>query len=197
MKRSPFDPADLRRQAEKTLRDRDPPSKADLDPLRLVHELQVHQIELELQNDELVATNRELDALRTKYQSLYEAAPVGYVTLSAAGNVLDCNAKALRMLALDYAEVLKRPLRDRVDPPSRAAFDALLAEAAQVDATAAAELVLRRTRQIPMYVRAQARALHLPHHDGQLFLFVMMDVSALKFAIDDIASVIDKRDSAA
>ncbi|KQW38008.1 PAS domain-containing protein [Rhizobacter sp. Root404] len=197
MKRSPFDPADLRRQAEKALRERDLPAKEEPDSLRLLHELQVHQIELELQNEELVATNRELDTLRAKYQSLYEAAPVGYLTLSAGGNVLDCNARALKMLALDYAAVLKRPLRERFDPPSRPTFDALLVDAGQVDAAASAELVLRRPRQIPMYVRAQARALHLPHHDGQLFLFVMMDVSALKFAIDDIAGVIDKRDTAA
>jgi PAS domain-containing protein len=192
MTRLPFDPADLRRQAEKTLRNRDLPSKANLDPIRLLHELQVHQIELELQNEELIATNRELDALRAKYQSLYEAAPVGYLTLSAAGHVLDCNLKALQMLGLDYARVLKRPLRDRIDPASLPAFDALLAEAA-----GAAELALQRPRLIPMYVRAQLRTLQLPHHDGPLFLFVMMDVSALKFAIDDIASVIDKRDGAA
>jgi hypothetical protein len=54
---------------------------------------------------------------------------------------------------------------------------------------------MRRPRNIPMYVRAQVRTLQLPHHDGLLFLLVMMDVSALKFAIDDIASVIDKRDA--
>ena len=192
MTRSPFDPADLRRQAEKTLRNRDLPSKAHLDPIRLLHELQVHQIELELQNEELIATNRELDALRAKYQSLYEAAPVGYLTLSAAGHVLDCNLKALQMLALDHPAVLKRPLRDRIEPASRPAFDALLAAAA-----GAAELVLQRPRQIPMYVRAQLRTLQLPHHDGPLFLFVMMDVSALKFAMDDIASVIDRRDGSA
>ena len=192
MTRPPFDPADLRRQAEKTLRDRDLPSKLNLDPIRLLHELQVHQIELELQNEELLATNRELDALRAKYQSLYEAAPVGYLTLSAAGNVLDCNVKALQMIGLDHTAVLKRPLRERFEAASRPAFDTLLSAG-----TEAAELVLRRPRQIPMYVRAQARTLQLPHHDGLLFLFVMMDVSALKFAIDDIASVIDKRDAAA
>ncbi len=197
MNRSPIDPADLRRQAEKKLRDRDLPSKHNLDPIRLLHELQVHQIELELQNDELVTTNRELDALRAKYQALYESAPIGYLTLSPAGHVLDCNAKALQMLGLDYAAVLKRPLRERFEAASVAAFDALLAGAAPPEGTSAAELVLSRPRHIPMYVRAQARTLHLPHHDGLLFLVVMMDVSALKFAIDDIASVIDKRDAPA
>ncbi|CAM5781725.1 hypothetical protein [Rhizobacter fulvus] len=44
MKRSPFDPADLRHQAEKTLRERALPAKQEPDALRLLHELQVHQI---------------------------------------------------------------------------------------------------------------------------------------------------------
>ena len=197
MNRSSIDPADLRRQAEKTLRNRDLPSKNQLDPIRLLHELQVHQIELELQNDELMTAHRELDALRAKYQSLYESAPVGYLTLSAAGHVLDCNAKALQMLGLDYAAVLKRPLRERFEPESVAGFDALLAGAARPEGSVAAELAMNRPRRIPMFVRAQARALQLPHHDGLLFLLAMMDVSALKFAIDDIASVIDKRDTPA
>ena len=197
MNRSSIDPADLRRQAEKTLRNRDLPSKNQLDPIRLLHELQVHQIELELQNDELMTAHRELDALRAKYQSLYESAPVGYLTLSAAGHVLDCNDKALQMIGLDYAAVLKRPLRERFEADSVPAFDALLAGAARPEGSVAAELAMNRPRRIPMFVRAQARALQLPHHDGMLYLLAMMDVSALKFAIDDIASVIDKRDTPA
>jgi len=197
MHRSPFDAADLRRQAEKTLRDREPASTVDVEPLRLLHELQVHQIELELQNEELVASNRELDALRAKYQTLFEAAPVGYLTLSAGGNVLDCNAKALQLLGLDYAAVLKRPLRERVEADAQPAFDALLAAAAQGEAGGGVELALRRPRRMPVFVRAQARTLRLPHLDEPLLLLAMMDVSALKAAIDDIASVIDKRDATA
>ena len=191
MHRSPFDPTDLRRRAERSLRDRDLPSKAQLDPIRLLHELQVHQVELEIQNENLVDSNQDLDALRMKYQLLYESAPVAYLTLSGTGHVVECNTRALQMLALGYDAVLKRPLRNCFEPSSLGTFDALLAEASLDGAAGTAkELLLRRPKRLPMYVRAQARTLQLPHHDTTLYLFVMMDVSTLKFALDDIARVI-------
>jgi|GEM_PF-5061077 len=193
MHRFPFDPTDLRRRAEQTLLDRDPTSELESDPMRVLHELRVHQIELEIQNEELVSANRDLDALRSKFQALYESAPVGYLTLSTSGHVVDCNAKALEMLGLDHASVLKRRLRDSFESASLRLFDALLLQASEEgSATANEELMLRRPKRIPMYVRAQSRTLRLPHHDANLYLFVMMDVSALKFALDDMATVIQK-----
>lgn len=188
MNGSPFDATDLRRKAERALRDRDLPSKVKLDPIRLLHELQVHQVELELQNDELVSANRDLDALRTKYQALYDAAPVGYLTLSAARHVVDCNETALQMLARDYNAVLKRPLRDCFEAASRVAFDALLDQAAKEGSATSEELLLCRPKRIPIFVRAQTRMIPLPHDDGKLFLFVMMDISTLKFALDDVSA---------
>lgn len=192
MNKTPFDSSGLRNQAERALRDQNLPSTVPLDPVRLLHELQVHQVELELQNEELVSANVDLDTLRSKYQALYESAPVGYLTLSATGNVVDCNSKALQMLALAHDAVLKHPLRECFDTTSHANFDALLDEAASDGASNAEELLLRRPKRIPMYVRAQTRLFQLPHHDEKLLLFVMMDVSALRAAIDDIASVIKK-----
>jgi len=52
---------------------------------RLVHELQVHQIELELQNDELQETRAELEVAAKVHSDLYDFAPVGYLTLDSDG----------------------------------------------------------------------------------------------------------------
>ena len=69
----------------------------DMDQRRLVHELQVHQIELEIQNQELTQTLTEVNALRAKYLDLYDFAPVGYFTLDTKGNIVELNLRAAKM----------------------------------------------------------------------------------------------------
>lgn len=70
------------------------------DSLRLVHELQVHQIELELQNEELRRTHLELEAARARYSELYELAPVGFLTLNEQGRIVQANIRAARLLGV-------------------------------------------------------------------------------------------------
>lgn len=68
---------------------------------RLTHELQVHQAELESQNEELRRAHTALAAARDRYMELYEFAPVGYVTLDEQGRVLESNLTADGMLGLE------------------------------------------------------------------------------------------------
>jgi len=93
--------SDLRLRAEEMLRkqlealDKIPPA----DVQRLVHELRIHQIELEMQNDELRRTQQELEASREKYFDLYDLAPVGYVSINENGIILESNLTAAFMLS--------------------------------------------------------------------------------------------------
>ena len=93
----------LRRQAEKRLLDRD----ADLSnrPLEdineLIHELEVHQIELEMQNEELRQSQLDLEAARDKYANLYNFAPVGYFSISDKGLILDANFVCATLLGIE------------------------------------------------------------------------------------------------
>ncbi|PKP67796.1 MAG: hypothetical protein CVT86_00490 [Alphaproteobacteria bacterium HGW-Alphaproteobacteria-8] len=77
---------------------------------RLLHELRVHQIELEMQNEELRRAQVELDATRAKYFDLYDMAPVGYCTLSAKHIVLEANLNAAVLLDTPRSRLVRQPL---------------------------------------------------------------------------------------
>ncbi len=77
------------------------------DARRMVHELQVHQIELEMQNEELRRAQAALDTERERYFELYDLAPVGYITLSIKGLVLQSNRRATEVLGVAHG-VLER-----------------------------------------------------------------------------------------
>lgn len=66
----------------------------------LLHELQVHQIELEMQNEELRRAQSALDVERARYFDLFELAPVGYLSLGEGGKVLEVNLTAASMLGV-------------------------------------------------------------------------------------------------
>jgi two-component system cell cycle sensor histidine kinase/response regulator CckA len=104
--------AALRGRAEEALRGQ-PLDLAVLSPeevRRLIHELRVHQIELELQNEELRRAQRELEVSREKYFDLYDLAPVGYITLSGQGLILEANLTAATMLGMERGSLVKQPL---------------------------------------------------------------------------------------
>jgi len=76
----------------------------------LLHDLQVNQLELELQNKELRRTQRELFAARERYFDLYNHAPVGYCTLDCRGKIVEANLTATRLFNVDHEELLNQPI---------------------------------------------------------------------------------------
>ncbi|MEI7673225.1 MAG: GAF domain-containing protein, partial [Deltaproteobacteria bacterium] len=72
-----------------------------------LHELRVHQIELTTRNDELRQTQAELETSRTRYLDLYDLAPVGYVTLSEKGLILEANLTAAALLDVERGALIK------------------------------------------------------------------------------------------
>jgi len=101
----------LRRRAEDMMIRQlgEPDQIPSADVRRMFHELQVHQIELELQNDELRRTQQELETSREKYFDLYDLAPVGYVTLKEKGIILEANLTAAALLGKVKNDLVKMP----------------------------------------------------------------------------------------
>jgi PAS domain S-box-containing protein len=80
------------------------------DPQRVLHELQVHQIELEMQNDELRRSHVELEAVRARYFDLYDLAPVGYFTVSEPGLIVEANFTAATLLGVPRRQLVGQPV---------------------------------------------------------------------------------------
>lgn len=76
---------------------------------RALHELRVHQIELEMQNEELRRTQEELEGSRARYFDLYDLAPVAYFTLSDQGLILTANLTAAKLFGVARGDLVKQP----------------------------------------------------------------------------------------
>ncbi|MGD0397295.1 MAG: ATP-binding protein [Syntrophobacteraceae bacterium] len=98
----------LRREAEEKLKDWDLPDDVPAeDAKRLIQELRVHQIELEMQNEELRKTQAQLEEFSSQYADLYDFAPVGYVTLDEQCLIWEANLTAASQLGTERARLRK------------------------------------------------------------------------------------------
>ncbi len=112
----------LRRQAEKIARGKAPripetlESPTPEETRQVLHDLRVHQIELEMQNEELRRVQMELESSRARYFDLYDLAPVGYVTASEKGLILEANLTAATLLGAARGALIKQRLTSFILP---------------------------------------------------------------------------------
>ena len=108
-KNSKNDAVRLRQRAEKLLNEKTSKTNLELsdkEMLKLIYELEVHQVELELQNEEL--RNAQLSATHyaERYLELYDFAPIGYLTLTKEGAIIEINLFASKMLDRDRSRII-------------------------------------------------------------------------------------------
>jgi signal transduction histidine kinase len=118
----------LRAAAESTLSERSSGGHAQVVPLSspeaLLHELQVHQIELEMRNESLLETQADLERSRDQYFALFDLAPVGYLILDAAGRVLRLNQLGAQLLQAQPEAVHLRHFIELVTPGDQGRWQA-------------------------------------------------------------------------
>jgi len=126
--RSPEQDEELRVRAEKKAeKEGDPWDSADA-PLsaetaqEVLHDLRVHQIELEMQNEELRRTQVELEASRQRYFELYDLAPVAYLTISEEGRILEANLTSVPLLGQERSALVGRAFTRFIRPASQDAY---------------------------------------------------------------------------
>ena len=152
--------ADLRHRAERQLR-KQPAKKLSVadhaEAQRMLQELQIHQIELELQNEELKLTKAEVDEGLEKYTELYDYAPVGYFTLSADGTIKQVNLTGTSMVGVRRSRLLDQRFGVLLDPKFRRGFNDFLAQVFDDGAKQSGDFELLRPDQPPLIVNIAAK----------------------------------------
>jgi len=114
---------------------------------KLLHELRVHQIELEIQNRALREAQEQLETSRERYVELFDLAPSAYLTLEKDGRVIEANLAAERLLGQERTAILGRRLQTLVGLSDPLAFQGLLQQSLALHGEVRSELSFRTSAQ--------------------------------------------------
>jgi PAS domain S-box-containing protein len=152
----------LRKRAETLAAERtggvpeDPEALSPVVARRALHELRVHQIELEMQNEELRRTQEELEASRARYFDLYDLAPVGYFTLSEKGLILEANLTAAKLIGVARDALVKQPLSRFVRSEDQDIYHLHRKVLWETGASQSGEMRILKKEAAPFWVRMES-----------------------------------------
>ena len=153
----------LRRRAEVRLRDQRKAQRprpggpvVQAGALRMVHELEVHQIELELQNAELRKVRDDMEAALQRYTDLYDFAPVGYFSLDQSGLIQEVNLTGAAMLGVERSRLIRLRLARFFAPASQAVYQCFLQKVFAQPPEKAREAVRLQRDGVECWVELQA-----------------------------------------
>jgi diguanylate cyclase (GGDEF)-like protein/PAS domain S-box-containing protein len=175
--------SNLRQQAEELLPKKELPGveiNSIEDAQRLITELQVHQIELELQNDELRKMQEQILSEREKYADLYNFAPVAYFTLDEQDIILDLNLTAAELLGNERKYLIGHPLTPYLTPNSLQVLIRHRQLALETKLPQVCELSIRLRDGKDTYVQVRTAALETSPDTPQLWRSVMTDITDRK-----------------
>jgi PAS domain S-box-containing protein len=177
------DAVELRRSAEVQLKKqhtRPISPQTEADAKRLLHELQVHQLELEMQNVELQSARDRVETLLKTYTDLYDFAPVGYLSLDEQGLILEVNLTGAALFGVERSRLIKQRLQHFVDPPSRPLFLAFLKKIFANPRKQICELPLLNERGTPFWADLQAASADAVRGDRKWCRVAVSDLTNLK-----------------
>ena len=184
----------LRERAEEKARAHEAAIKESLVPeevRQVLHELRVHQIELEMQNEELRRAQEELEASRARYFDLYNLAPIGYLTLSDKGLITETNLTAAALFGVARSALVKRPLTRFVSPEDRDIYYGHRRQLFETGVRQAFELRIARKGADPFWVLVEMTAAQ-DSGGAPVCRVILSDISGRK-----LAELADKRAEAA
>ena len=186
----------LREQAEGVVRGADSTLESGVseENRSLIHELQVHQVELEMQNEELRRAQRELEVSRDRFFWLFNQAPLGYVTLDGAGIVHQVNQTLADMLGAEIGEIRNKPFSVWIAPRDRDVFLARFKAIFRHPQSKRIEAGLLSRRRKNMHASLEGRQLEFPlplaqdRASEQLLLLTVRDITERRKAQDALVA---------
>ena len=151
---------DLRSRAEKLLAAKGGELKKIplMDVIRLTQELRVHQIELEMQNEELRQAQETITEARDRYADLYDFAPVGYFTLNRKGTIIEVNLTGAGLLGIERSRLVNQPFSLWVAPEFQEACRAHFLKVFKTGVRQTGEVQIRRHEGQPLSVALESTA---------------------------------------
>jgi len=171
----------LRQKAEEFLSKQVTKSIAQLSEAeiyKMLHELQVHQIELQLQNEELIQARGQAVIASEKYIELYDFSPSGYFTLSRKGEILQLNLLGAEMLGKDRSQLKNRLFHLFVTDGSKPSFRLFLEKVFSSNVKESCELTLPKNDDLPKYIHLSA----IVAESGDQCFVTATDITRLKQA---------------
>jgi PAS domain S-box-containing protein len=175
------DAALLRQKAEELLKIKPTKTAAilpELETLKLIHELEVHQIELEMQNEELTNAKEKSETDGEKYAELYDFAPAGYFTLSKEGEILQLNLTGATMIGKVRSQLVKTQFSYFVSVDTKPVFTAFLEKIFTGNSKKSCEVNIEIHNKEPMYVHLSGIAVE----NGESCFVTMVDINERKRA---------------
>ncbi len=176
-----LNPNELRKKAEahfsKTMTEGSP-DKSDFDLKRLVHELQVHQIELELQNEELAQTRDELESVLTEFMDLYEFAPFGYFNISREGKILRVNLRGTTLLNQNRSSLVGRKFANFLNLDQQTLLNQKISDSFEGILGESTEVLILPSKVPPFFAEITINA----SADGEECRLVLVDITKRKTA---------------
>jgi PAS domain S-box-containing protein len=177
--------AELRRCVEERLSEKQRSQRSEIrdqrttdDTQRLVHELRVHQIELEMQNEQLQQARAKAETFLAQYTGLYEFAPIGYMTLDREGTIRDVNLTGVRLLGVERPQLVKRRFGQFVAESDRRAFSDFLQKVFASEDKECCVVTLPREDSQPLVVQVEGTR----SADGQECRAVVLDITGRRQA---------------
>ncbi len=153
-----------------------------------LHELRVHQIELEMQNEELRLAQAELGSSRTRYLDLYDLAPVGYVTISENGLILEANLTAAALLHTTKGALANQALSRFVLPQDQPVYYQNHKALFETGLGQVCELRMLNKQDTPFWVRLEAVLARDQEAGAGMGHMVMNDITERKRAEETLAA---------
>jgi PAS domain S-box-containing protein len=191
-RKTPYVRSSLRANAESQLASHPVETLAnDATAEKILHELQVHQIELEMQNEELRQAHAALEESRDRYLDLFEFAPIGYFTLTSAGLIAEVNFTGAALIGFDRKQLLLRPFSRYIAPEFSDKFHLKLVLLLRDEEQQSYDLQIKREDDSRRYVHVDA--LRMKADDGMITLRITLtDISENK-RIEEALRVSEER----